>query len=391
MKRAFILLIITLAASAGSTLAQSTEYLAPSQRSDGTVWAQSLGPKQSVGSADLGEIDLGPPGPGVTGLQATWLQWTPDHVYLGLLGGGLGCAEVTQPPGSGATPITLCSGAATLNGGWVITTAGGTTTDVVPAQGALVWTPSQVYLVAIGGAIAVAEVTTASGASIASVQGISVMESYVFDYSLVPGTVLPGLQGTALVYSPTNVYAVQFTLSGGIVFATTEVMQPSGGSIVSTRGIASIAGQEDTSTFPPTDVQGSSLIWNPGHVYLFAKTPAASISELALPTGAPIASCWGAMKMGRGSMMPARGVALLWQPAHSWVVTIEPAVTVSEATTPPGGAGGLPIVSNVSVPGAGGTPLVERQASFLYEIVGTMLVGGSPSRALIIGQDQREP
>jgi hypothetical protein len=391
MKRSITLVLSITALAAGISRGQGSETLVPSSHADGTVWAQSLAPKESVGSADLGELDLGPPGPGVTGLQATWLQWIPDHLYLGLLGGGLGSAEITTPPGTGGAPIALCLGAATLNGGWVLTMTGGVTTSVVPAQGALFWTPSKLYLVAIGGGIATAEVTTPTGASIPGVQGVSVMQSYVFDYSLTPGTVVPAIQGTALVYSPTNVYAVKFTLSGGIAFSTAEVFAPAGGSITSTRGVATLVGVEDFTSSPPTDVQGAQLIWNPGHVFLFTKTPAFSISELVTPTGASITSCWGAMKMGHGSALPTRGVMLLWQPAHSWVVTIEPAVTVSEATTPPGGESGSPIVSNVSVPGAGLTPLVERQASYLYEILGTMLIGGSPTRALIVGQDQREP
>jgi hypothetical protein len=391
MKRSITLVLSITALAAGISRAQVSETLVPSNHSDGTVWAQSLAPKESAGSADLGELDLGPPGPGVTGLQATWLQWIPDHLYLGLLGGGVGCAEVTQPPGTGGAPIALCMGAATLDGGWVLTMTAGVITGVAPAQGAFVWTPSKLYLVAVGGGIVTAEVTTPSGSPIAGVQGVSIMDSYIFDYSLTPGTVVPAIQGTALVYSPTNVYVVKLTLSGGVAFSTAELLQPAGGSITSTRGIATLAGQQDFTSSPPTDVQGAQLIWNPGHVFLFTKTPAMSIGEILTPTGAPISSCWGAMKMGRGSVLPTRGVALLWQPGHSWVLTIEPAVTVSEATTPPGGGAGSPIVSNVSVPASGLTPLVEREAGYLYEILGTMLIGGSPTRALILGQDQREP
>ncbi len=382
---------------AAVSAAQLTDTLSLSNRHDGSIWFQSLPPKQSAGSAQLGSIDLGPPGPPniVSGINAAWLEWNPTHVYVGLLGGGLASEEVTEDPPVSLAPIAGCLGAASVNGGWILTTDRGTggLTDIRPCLGSFIWTPTKLHLMALGGGIDVDEVLFGAG-SIASVQGVVVVHSGIFDFDPDPDVVAAAILGTALVYTPANVYSVDFTLSAGVAYTITEVLTPGGASVGSMRGITVVGGGWDFSVFPPVTAIGAALLWNPGHVYLVAKSPLLSTSEILLPTGGPIAGCWGVMTTQFHFMAAPpfnlRFSSLVWQPGNAWVVVADPLLTVAQATLPPGGPGDPPLVSNVSVLAAPPGLIVERQASSLYEIFGAITSAGQTTRGLIIGHDQRE-
>lgn len=395
-RRACAVLIASLAAAPAAS-AQLSENLVLSNRHDGSVWFQSLPPKTSAGSAQLGSFDLGPlvPPNVVSGIHAAWLEWNPTNVYVGLLGGGLASEEVTENPPLSLAPIVGCLGAATTNGGWILTTnlATGGLTDIRPCVGSFLWTPTQLHLFALGGGMAVGEVQFA-GASIANVQGVAVIQSGVFDYNPDPDAVSPAIRGWALVYTPANVYSVEFVLSSGVASTVAEVFTPAGAPITSSRGIDILGGGWDGSVFPPVTPIGAALLWDPGHVYLIAKSPLVSNTEVFLPSGAPIAGCWGAMTSHFdfmfGPPFGLRFAALVWQPGAAWVVAADPALTVAQATLPPGAPGAPPLVSNVSVLPAPPALGVERQASSLYEILASISIGPAIFRGLVVGNGQRE-
>lgn len=384
-----------LAASAAP--AQLSDNLVLSNRHDGAVWFQSFPPKTSAGSAQLGSLDLGPGAPPdvVSGIHAAWLEWNTTNVYVGLLGGGLASEEVTEDPPASLAPIVGCLGAATVNGGWILTTdlATGGWTDIRPCLGAFLWTPTKLHLMALGGAIDVDEVTFA-GAPIANVQGVVVVHSGIFDYDPDGDVVAAAIRGWALVYTPANVYSVEFVLSAGVAYTIAEVLTPAGAPIASARGVAITGGGWDVSVAPPITPIGSAILWNPGRTYLVAKAPLVSTTELTLPSGAPLAACWGAMTSQyhfmSGPPFDLRFAALVWQPGAAWVVAADPLIAVAQATLPPGAPGDPPLVSNVSVlPVPPGLP-VERQAGSLYEILASIALGPTIVRGLIVGNGQRE-
>jgi hypothetical protein len=377
--------------------AQTCDSVVGNKRDDGTIYSHSVPAKLSAGSAQLGNLDLGPSFPPCTisGIQGAWLEWNTSHVYLGLIGGGLVSAEVFDPGGS---PIPLLRGAATLNGGFIATTdtSTGCVVSIRPCLGSFLWTPTKLYLMALGGGIATAEVTDPGGGSIMDVQGVTVLVSSIFDYSTTPCVTAAHIVASALVYTPTNVYHVDVDLSGGIAFATTEVFDPAGLSITKTRGINVTSGAFDFSGFPPLMVHGAALLWNDAHVYLIDKTPLLSTTEVLKPTGTgsaiPIAGCWGIMTISRSfpsSLNPPRHASLVWQTSSAWVVVADPTLSVSQATLPPGTAADPPLVSDVTVPTGPPSLLIQRQAGQLYEILASMLINNQVVRSTVIGVQQR--
>ena len=229
----------TLPFLAGTARAQCDSAI-QANRSDGTLWFQSLPPKRSAGSAQLASVDLGPAMPPnlVGGQQAVWLEWNRTHIYAGFLGGGLSSAEVLDDSTGVPLPMPDILGAATANGGFILTTSlvSGGLTDIRPCVGSFLWTPSQLFLVAIGGGIDVAEVTFA-GAPIPDVQGVAVIDSQIFDYDPDPCVVAGHIVGSALAFTPSHVYLVDFDLSGGATSMTFEVLDPAGLPFAKTRGI----------------------------------------------------------------------------------------------------------------------------------------------------------
>jgi hypothetical protein len=375
---------------------QTCDFLLANKAPDGAIWAHTVPTKFSAGSAQLGAIDLGPPAPPCTisGIQAAWLEWNTTHVYIGLIGGGVASTEVFDS----GSPIAPLTGAATLEGGFIATVDSmtGCIVSIRPCMGSFLWTPKKLYLMALGGGIAVAEVTDSGGGSISDVQGVVVVVSEIFDYSSTFCTVAGHIIGSALVYTPTNVYHVDVDLSGGVSFATTEVFTPGGLSITKTRGINVTAGGFDFSVYPPAITHGAALLWNDAHVYLVDKTPGLSVTEVLEPTGGggsiPIAGCWGIMSISRSFPSlgnPPRHSSLIWQTSSAWLCVADPSLTVVEATLPPGTAADPPLVSDVTVPTGPPSLLIERQASQLYEILASMLIGTTVIRAVVIGLGQR--
>lgn len=394
------LLVLT----ASPVAAQATEILTASHDPKDTLWFHSDLPKKSAGSAQLGRLDTGEPPMGL-GLQAVWLEWTENNLFLARLGGGFATDEVTTPPGGVpplGMPITNLLGAATLNGGFIETFTGPPTptlTSVRPCLGSFLWTLDKLYLLALGGGLLTAEVTAPGGASIADVQGVTVIASQIFDANppSFPHVVAAHIIASALVYTPTAVWHVDVDLSGGIAFATVAVNKPAGlggGPITKTRGTAVMIGGFFP-MFPPPVVGGAAFIWNDANVFLFQQSPALSISEVLKPDMTSISACWGVMVIAGTAINPPRGAVLIWQQDHAFLATVLPALTVVEAPQPPATGGG-PIVSGVAIQTDPVTLLpVERQASYLYEILadyfGDVLPGELPRGGRIIGQNQRTP
>ncbi len=382
--------VILLASPAG---AQTNDFLLESiPCSDGTLWAQTMEfgpPRFASGSAQLSAFDTGEPPMGV-GMQAAWLEWNPTNVYVGLLGGGLSSAEVLF---SGAS-IANNLGAATLNGGFILTQDNmGNTLAARPCLGSFLWTPTNLYLMALGGGLITAEVTDPTGNSIPDVIGVTVIDSGIFDLSPMFGVVEAHILASVLVWTPSHVYHIDVDLSGGIVFVTSEVFQPGSATpIAKTRGIATVIHGFEFPGLPPISpvVHGAAFVWNDAHVYLVTKDPAVSNSEVFTPGGAPIAVSWGAMTIINADIMPLRGSALILQQNQAWVATILPPLVVSHATLPPGGPTDPPFASGVLVATGPAFLPFARQANALYQSAGRIFVAGRGLlRATILGHDQR--
>jgi len=373
-------------------LAQIDENLWPSMTNGASVWAQSIGVKQSSGSVELGTIDMGPPGPPISGLQSTWIEWNQLHAYAAAhgsftLSGSTPASSVEIFDPFTGLALQNCLGAAALNGGYVITYSGGSPASLYPEHSAFVWTNSKLYVVRVGPGVTVLEVTKPSGASMNNVLGVAVIHSFIYDYSSNPMFVSAMTHASALVYTPSNVYIVD-AVPGSFASAL-EVLSPTSGlPLTNLRGVGVVAGQMDFTSSPPIDVQGAAFLWDPGHVYYFTKTPSWSISEVFTPGGAPMNQCWGVMRIGPGlAINPIRTAAQIWQTSQAWYVSIDPVLTLHPMTQPPGGPFDSAIVTNTFAP-VSGTPLIERQAAGMYEILGTMLVNGVTRRAIISGQTQ---
>jgi hypothetical protein len=79
----------------------------------------------------------------------------------------------------------------------------------------------------------------------------------------------------------------------------------------------------------------------------------------------------------------------VWQTGSAWVVVVDPSLSLTQATLPPGGSVDPPLVSDVTVPTGPPSLLVERQAGQLYEILASILIGTQIERATVIGVQQR--
>lgn len=375
------------------------EFVTPAQRGDGTIWFHSMPVTRSAGSAQLGALDLGPIAPPQTigGIHAVWLEWNPTHVYAHAIGGGVSSLEVTRDPPVDPTPISGCLGAATLNGGFILSMdASGILTDIRACVGSFLWTADDLHLMAIGGGIDVDEVTI-GGASIPGVIGVAVLASGIFDHSTVTGVAAPAISGAALVYTPSKLYLVQCDLSAGVSYSIAEV-SAAGGSIAKVRGIATACSGFDTSLFPgDVDGTGAAYVWNDGHVYLVTEGAVTGVGEVLKPAGGgPMIASLGVMPIsGSDSSIPGgifRNAALVWEEDRAWIVALEGALTVIEAELPPGSPGSGALVSTVFIPPTPSTLLVQRQASYLWESLASIrLPGGGTQRGLVIGVNQRNP
>lgn len=381
--------LLALTVFAGAAMAQDGDMLVPSRSSEGTLWFQSHTPRKSAGSAQLSALET------PLGLQAVWLEWTEDHVYAALLGGGFTTTEILTPD-TPPIPIDDLQGAATLNGGFIETIVDDEVTDVRPCVGSFLWTPQKLYLLAIGGGVDVEEVKTPGGASIPAVQGVAVIVSGIFDFDPAAETVEAHILGAALVYTPTAAYLVELNLSAGVTFATAEVIQPvlsGGGPITKTRGVAVVAG-DFFPTAPPPVLRGAAFLWNHQRVFLLTLNPALTVTEVLKPGGGPMAQSWGIMPIS-GSIVGIpdapvpRGAALIWLQGRAYLAAFLPALTVVEAQQPSGAS----IASGVRLPP--GPPFFspERQASFLYEIAARYFPPGSPTSipGTVLGLNQRMP
>lgn len=372
--------LLALAAHAAAQ-GQNTDDLLPGENCDGTLWFRAIGAAVSDGSAQLGVFDGG----AGFGLQWSSLTWNHQHLWLARGSGAalLPTQEVFQP-GMGMFAIAPCLGAATLQGGFIVTTNAGATVAIKEHVGAFVWDQQQLYAVEdFGGVI------TRQALALPNVQGVAVLASRCEDINLAAGVVNSELVASALVYTTTQIVRVNVTMQGGAIVlgAAAPVTTPAGAAIPNLRGVTVVNSAFDPAVMP-SDPQGAAYIWDANNVWLYRHPhpmgPDFTVQVLD-PAGAAIAGCWGVMpvffKGFPAAALPAAPPhkVVIWDVNDAFAAT----GTVTTAIPDPMGA---PMVTGV---GIAANPLIKRQASFLYEHQGTSNV--SHGRGMVIGLNQRAP
>lgn len=362
----------------------TTQYLLSGNRCDtGTVWFQTQqSPLRAAGVVELGSgfFQTSPP-PSLPVYQGGSLSWTPNNVYVTLMGGGVTTVEVLTPAGAA---ITGTQGIVTLASGFIVTVD--TTTGVVLGAAlnaaAYVYTVDKVYLVLVGGGLTTVEVTGPTGASLAGVKGIGVIGGDIQDNpATVPVEAIA--QGAVLIYTDSQVCL--HAIGGGSVIV--EVLDPAGATITDTRGVAAMA-----SLIPPPGLgglEGAAYVWTDSNVYLILVGGGLVTAEITAPGGGSIAGAWGVVKLDGGIFATAagtlfQGAAHIVTPSSLYVTVTGGGIATVEVVSP----AGSPIATTVSVPSSISQ---QRQARQLYQISGQIAVpSGPPKRGAgtIIGLDQ---
>jgi hypothetical protein len=201
--------------------------------------------------------------------------YTPNNVYLVLVGGGLTTVEVTSPTGgalAGVKGISLVAGA-------VDDDPNTPAVDAITQGGALVYTDSNVFLNLVGGGLVTVEVLSPAGAAISKTLGIARMDGFTAPPGAGP------LQGAAYLWTQGQVLLV--LIGGGLT--TVEVTAPGGGSIPRAWGVMKL---DANFTFSAGGVvfQGAAEIVTETNLYLTLAGGGISTSEITAPAGGPIAT-----------------------------------------------------------------------------------------------------
>ena len=355
----------------------------PQRFETGTVWFRTRqGPVHTSGIVELGSGFFQTAAlPSLSTYQGGSFSWTPNNVYLTLVGGGGTTVEVGTPDG---TSITETQGIVILAFGFLVTldTDTGLFTDVALNGAAYVYTPDKVYLVLVGGSITTIEVTSPSGGSVAGVKGMSVIAGTVDDDPTTPA-VDAITQGGTLFYTDTHVYL--HLLGGG--FTTIEVLDAAQAPIARTLGIARMDG-----FIPPPGLgglQGAAYVWTPRKVYLLLIGGGLVTTEVTTPEGGAIQGAWGVMKLDAtfvftDSGTVFQGAAQIVTSTHLYLSLVGGGMSTTEFTAPGGGA----IVTHVRVRNSTSD---IRQASELYGKAGQFVSPGDPmlrQNGTVIGLDQ---
>ncbi len=359
-------------ALATAARSQIIEQFVPAQR-DCTpcVWFQAIG---GGGAAPLGHsgvmhISTQPFG---SALYGGWLTFTPQGTFLTLVGGGTSTTEVFAP---GGAPLADVRGAAHLAAGYhvLISGATGSILGVTLYSGEILWTPTNTYLLLIGGGAFVYDITDAGGASIAGTRGVARLAADVVDTD-------PGPSVTATLFSGAVVYTAAksyLTLTGGLI--STSELTFGGAPIAGVRGVTAMGG----STLGGF-LDSGSFLYTPSRVLLLLTGGGVSVSEVTDPAGASIPATWGVTRqsplyMGGGFF---QGAATIVNDAHQYLVLVGGGISTSEITIP----GGAPVVSNVAVPPSNS---LLHQASSLSMVFASWAPPGTPSmRGTVIGSSQ---
>lgn len=366
-------LVSSLFIAAGNASGQFVPVLIPSQDTDtGTIWFQtSQSPTRSAGIVELGGafLQTSPP-PSLAVYHGGSFSWTPTNVYLTLVGGTVSTTELLTP---GGTPILNVQGIVSVASAFLALADVTLGTVVGPSlQGAAyIYTTDRVYLVLIGGAITVTEVTIPGGGALSGVSGIAVVGGAVQDNPATPALDAVS-QGGVLIYTSSRLWL--HLIGGGM--ASLEVLN-SGSPIAGVRGITTVA-----STVPPPGtgpLSGGAYVWSETRVLLVTLGGALTVAEVLAPTGGSIGGTWGVVRL-EGRMVGAvlQGAAQVVTGSSLFLTLVGGGITTLSIGVPSGA-----IKTNVS---SANEQL--RQARQLYGIGGQMGPGGRKNAGLILGNKQ---
>lgn len=361
---AFLLPLLASSALAARAHADLVEQftVAPAD-STPCVWFQALTPGGSTaaighsGVLNLGSMPIG------TTLYGGWLTFTPLGTFLHYSGAG-SPHEILTP---GGAPLANVRGAIKLGGsafGVIVDTSSGSVIAATLYAGAVLWTPTNTYLLLVGGSPTTYEFTTTAG-PIAGVRGAALLDGQIFDMDPDIGVSATLFSG-ALVYTGTK--AFQLT-TFGLGIGATEILTGGGASLAGLRGATSLGGVAN-----PGGLDTAAFLWNAGKTYLLLTAGGPSVSEVLDPVGAPLAKTWGVTRQsppyaGGGLFV---GAATIMTDAKQFFVMVTGGTSVSEVLRPGGGA----LTSGVNIPGNG--PLLH-QASGLSEVYALWQRTGFPA------------
>lgn len=371
---------------------QACTFLFEPRDDTGTVWFQGTGPvlplaglppHRSAGVAELASsfFQTAVP-PSLPVYQGASFSWTPEHVFLTLVGGGVATVEVLDPAGM---PITDTLGIAVLASAFRETfdTGTGLTTGVVVEGAAYVYTQSRVLLVLVGGGLSTLEVTDPVGAPIPGTRGVGVLDGAVFNVDPDPCEVDSLVEGAAILYTGSRAYLSLLNLAGPGL-AIVELLA-SALPIAGTRGVAPMASSLPPPGFGP--FEAAAYLWTAGRVFLVTVGGGTSVTEVTDPSGASIAGTWGVVRLDAGFFGAAgvyQGVAEIVTPEKLHLSLVGGGIASVEVLDPAGGS----IETHVRFV----AERRQRQAGLLLESTGRMDPPGEPRQAgSIVGVTQRVP
>jgi len=348
------------------------------EASPSTVWFQSLTNGQPAANGHAGMLALGMQpyaSPGFPpALWGGWFSWTSQGALLSYASGTLGSTEILSPAGAPIVDVLgACALASSLD---VMIDAGtGNIFAVTLYSGLYFWTPSHVYLLLVGGPPTVYEITDPAGAPIAGVRGIACLAAQVADLDPSPLVTAAVLFSGAAIFTDARLYVAR--TFGGL--ATDEVTL-AGAPVPLVRGVLPMGGNADTIA-----LASGAYVWTPGHVYLLQTgVGGITLSELFLPSGAPISGTWGITRQTpewSGAGLFGAAATIFTPGAQLFTNTFGP-IPVQEVLRPGGGS----VVSDVHV---AGNHAMLRQGGALNEVFALFApAGGNSKRGTVIGLGQ---
>jgi len=375
MKILPLLLRLTSAALALSATGRADlieQFTVPPRDCTPCVWFQSFdagGDAGHSGVLSLGSMPFGPT------LYGGWLTFTPQGTFVSYIGGG-STHEILTPTGESLADVR---GAVKLGEayGAIVDTSTGTIVGVTLYAGALLWTPTNTYLLLVGGIPTTYEFTV-GGAPIGGVRGAARLAANVIDTD-------PGIGVAATLFSGAAVYTRSQTFlltTFGLGLGASEILV-GGASLGGVRGLTAMGGDANTLV-----LDSAAFLWTPNQLLLLRTGGGVTVSEILDPAGASIARAWGVTRQsplypGGGSF---RGVATVINDAREYLVFVSGGVSVAEVLRPAGGS----LTSDVRIPA--GNPMLH-QASNLSEVFASRMSPSLPAgvaavRGTVIGSEQ---
>jgi hypothetical protein len=201
-------------------------------------------------------------------LYSGLLFWTPEHLYLLLVGGTPTVYEVTSPAGG---PIAGVRGVSRM-AAQVIDLDAGPAIDAVLFSGALVYTDSQLFLTRTHSVISTSEILL-GGASVPSVRGVLSLGGNANPVALDAG---------AYVWTRSKV----LLYVAGASSYTAEVLDPSGASLSDVWGMTRQGRKwSGSGTF-----SGAATLFTPARQYFLTTLGTTGVTEVTTGSGAAIHS-----------------------------------------------------------------------------------------------------